>query len=281
MRRTIFIVTIATSIALAACSGDYSSGGNEGITPPVQPGAQNVGLAASPGAHPTGTTPTPSAPPGDTATYSLADAANGVRCPEVDGYSCILHLNVPAPTPTPKGRATPSPTPTPTPTPSPSSSGSPTPSPSPTPAVTLALEATPRDVPAMVNPPSTAVSTTALIALRASVSEDTAFHGSASVDFILPSGQMGGRAFAVQLFHETVERRNRHNDTFVGSYSRSTVNGTTLSFAIAPPQVTVKQGETWLLVLYASDMPSASASPSPAASPSATPSTAPSPTTSP
>lgn len=281
MNRTIFILAIAASLVLAACSGDYSSGGNTNITPPVQAGAQNPALAASPNVHPSGATPTPSAPPGNTATYSLAEAPNGIRCPEVDGYSCILRLNVPAPTPTPKGHATASPTPTPTPSPAPS--GSPSPSPSPTPAVTLSLESKPRDVPAMASPPSGAVSTTALVALRTSMNQDTAFHGSASIEFMLPQDQIGARTFAVELFHETLERHNRRNDAFIGSYSRATINGSTVTFSITPPQVTTKQGETWLLVLYASDMPSATASPhaSPSASPGATSSPAPSPSTSP
>lgn len=288
MHRLIVLTLASAALALAACS-DYGSGG-ESITPPVQPGAQNPGLASSSAARPTGATPTPSAPPGNTATYALADAPNGLRCPQVDGYSCILHLNVPASTPAPQprphgARVTPSPTPTatPTPTPSPASSGSPkpTPSPSATPAVTLQLEANPHDVPAMANPSAHAVVTTALIALRASVNQDTSLHGGASIAFILPDGQLGGRSFALQLFQETTQRHNRHSDAFIGSYSKSTIDGTTLNFAIAPPQFTIKQGETWLLVLYASDIPSASASPQASASPSTGPSPTPSPTASP
>lgn len=283
MNRVVVPIFALVALALAACSGDYSNGGGSSITPPVQQGVQNNAAISPVSPRPSGSTgaatATPSPPPGNTATYSFADAANGVRCPEVDGYSCILHLNAPASTPAPAavhGRPTPSPTPTATPSPTPSSSGSPAPTPTPTPSVTLQLEAQPKDVPAMQGADAHAVATTPLVALRATASGDISIHGDAAIDFILPTGQIGGRSFAVQLFHETTGRRNRRTDTFLGSYSKSTTDNTTLHFAMSPPQVTMKKGETWLLVLYASETPSASASPSPSASPSASPSPAPS-----
>jgi len=284
MHRSIILTFASFALLLTACS-DYSSGG--GITPPVAQGQQiNPVVGGSPGAgmHPGASaqpTATPSAPPGDQATYAVADAQNGIRCPDVNGFSCILHVNVPAATPTPRaGTHFAMPSPTPTASPTPSGSPQPTPTATPTPSISLHLEAQPRDVPAMVNPSDKSVSTTALIALRATTSQDVPLHGSSSVDFILPQGQIGGRGFAVQLFRETPTRHNRPTDTYVGSYSSSTTNGTTLHFEITPPQVvTMKRGETWLLVLYASELPSATASPSAAAS--RTPSTAPSPSTSP
>ncbi|MGH7737972.1 MAG: hypothetical protein ACREMP_08940 [Candidatus Tyrphobacter sp.] len=275
------IVFAAAVIALAACS-DLSSGG--GMTPPVTQGVQpnpSVGAAARPGAHNApAASPTPSAPPGDKVTYSLDAMSGGVRCPDVDGYSCILHLNVPPASPSPhearRASPSPSPTPTPTPTPSPSQSTRPSPTPTATPSITLQLEAKPHDAPAMVNEDST-LAPVPLVALHATASEDIVLHGGASIDFILPQGELGGRNFAVQLFDETTQRHNRHHDAFAGSYSHSTSNGTTLHFEIAPPAVTFKRGETWLLVLYASDVPRAT--PSPSASPPPSPSPSPSPPT--
>jgi hypothetical protein len=267
------------ALALAACSGDYGSGTSApgGITPPVQPamagGATASGAPAKPGAP----TPTPSAPPGDTATYSFADAVNGVRCPDVNGYSCIIHLNVPTPATSASPKAGPSTvvqTPQASLSPSASPSTSPAPSPSATPSITLKLESQPHDAPAMVDPNAHSVSTTPLIALRVTTNTDVALNGVASADFILPQGQVGGRGFAVQLFHETTARHNRRTDTFIGSYAKSTVSGTTLHFAITPPQVTSKRGETWLFVLYGDELPASSAPASPGASPS--PSTSPS-----
>lgn len=278
----ITIILAGLALALAACSGDYGSGTSApgGITPPVQPGANAMPGASGAPAGAGHVTPTPSAPPGDTATYAFADAVNGVRCPEVNGYSCIIHLNVPVSTPSPKPSAS---SPMQTPQPLASASSSPAPSPSATPSITLKLEAQPHDAPAMVSPNTKSVATTALIALRVTTNADVALNGTASADFILPQGQVGGRGFAVQLFHETTARRNRHTDTFVGSYAKSTVSGTTLHFAITPPQVTSKRGETWLFVLYGDELPSASAppSPGPSASTGNFPSASPAPSISP
>ncbi|HEY9085363.1 MAG TPA: hypothetical protein VIN40_05440 [Candidatus Tyrphobacter sp.] len=279
------IVLAGLALGLAACSGEYGSGTSSpgGITPPVQQGVQNVAPGTS--ARPGQPTATPSAPPGDTATYALTDAVSGVRCPAVNGYSCIIHLNVPASTPTPSAKpGTAAATPQPSPSPSASASSSPAPSPSATPSITLKLEAQPHDAPVMVNANQRSVSTTALIALRITTNADIALSGTASADFILPQGQVGGRGFAVQLFHETAAPHNRHTDTFIGSYSKSSIAGTTLHFTITPPHVTSKRGETWLFVLYASELPSAGApaspgtsvSPAASASPSITPSASPS-----
>ncbi len=269
MHRTILIILAAAALLLSACSdmgSGMSSGSGGGITPPVQANAAGSpgGMHAS--ASPGQPTATPSAPPGDTATYSLADASNGIRCPDVNGYSCIVHLNVPVPTASPgKGAATPSPSPTP----SPSVSSSPAPSPTPTPSLTLHLEEQTKDAPAMVNPDTKAVATEALIALRVTANADVTLSGKTSVDFILPQGQMGGRSFALQLFHETNGRHGRHSDTFIGSYSKATATDTTLHYEVTPPQVTTKRGETWLLVLYANEQPSATVSPTTSPTPTA------------
>lgn len=279
VQRTMLVAVIGVSVALCACSNDSGMSSPGGITPPVQQGVQPG--AVSPGAHalPGQPSATPSAPPGDSVTYAFADASDGLRCPEVDGYSCIIHLNVLPPATSPK----PTPTATSSPSLAPSASASPSPSPAPssTPAITMALEAEPRDVPSMVNADSKSVSTTALVALRLSTSQNVLLKGTASADFILPQGQIGGREFAVQLFRETSAHRNRHVDRYVGSYAESTVDGDTLHFAISPPHVTVQPGETWLLVLYANEKPLATQSPSPKSSPNASPGASPAPSPNP
>ena len=280
MHRTILVISAATALLLAACSdmgsGMSSSGG--GITPPVNAssGGPSSFNAMHPSSAPGHATATPSAPPGDTATYTLAEAANGIRCPDVDGYSCIIHLNVPTATPSPHGKATATPSPSPSPSPTSSASSSPQPSPTPTPSLTLNLEEQTKDAPAMVNNTTKSVATEALIALRVTANTDITLNGTESVDFILPQGQIGGRSFALQLFRETVAHR-RHADTFVGSYTNATASGTTLHYQVTPPQVTTKRGETWLFVLYANEQPSATPTPSTSASPTASPSPSPSP----
>lgn len=127
----------------------------------------------------------------------------------------------------------------------------------------------------MVNPATHAVATTALIALRVTTSADLLLAGTADADFILPQDQIGGRSFAVQLFRETAELHGRRRDTFVGSYSKSTLDANAVRFTIVPPHVTIKRGETWLFVLYADERPSSTASPAPSPSPSPSPSASP------
>lgn len=141
--------------------------------------------------------------------------------------------------------------------------------------MTIKLDALPKDAPAMTNPDPKAVATTALLAVRMTVDADVAINGAASADFTLPQEQIGGRGFAVQLFEET-HRKKKVIDHYLGSYAQSTLSGTTLHFALTSPAVTVKKGETWLLVLYGDERPSASASPMPSGSPAVSPSAAPS-----
>jgi hypothetical protein len=286
MQRIVLLALVASTLALNACSSDMNSGmaAPGGMVPPVQQGVQQPGglnpAAGGVAGRPGQPSPTPTAPPGNTATYAFSDAGNGIRCPDVDGYSCIIHLNVPVATPSPKPGTHPTATPPPSPSPSASASGSPSPTPSSTPAITIALQAQPHDAPAMVNPGTKPLSATPLVALRLSTNQDITLKGTASADFILPQGQLGGREFALQLFRETTAHHNRHVDTFLGSYAESTLSNDTLHFAITPPQVTVRRDETWLLVLYANEKPlttlSSSPKPSPSPSPSASPTVSPS-----
>ena len=290
-------------LALAACSGNFGTGGSGGMNPPTAPQAP-----ASPGTAPgaaAGTSPAP-APTGDTVTYPFSQAPGGMQCPTVNGYSCLISFNAPPPTPTPsptpKGKAsskskakpkpkpTASPTPTPSPTPSAAATGedgaAPSPaasgSASPSPAganVTFQLAALPKDAPAMVNPDPKALATTALMALRMHADGPIVLDGTAIAAFSLPKDQIGGRSYAIQLYQETVRKKHR-DDRYVGTFSDSTLDGTTLRFVFTPPKLQIKKDEIWLFVLYSAETPSASAIPSgaPTASPSAAPSPTPTPT---
>ena len=133
----------------------------------------------------------------------------------------------------------------------------------------------------MHDPDPNAVATVALVAVRLTTDSDVLLQGKAEADFTLPQGQIGGRGFAVQLYHESVKKK-KTVDTFFGSYSTSKRKGDTLHFELTMPKLPVKKGEIWMLVLYGDELPqvspsasasagaSASASASPAPSPSAT-----------
>ena len=130
----------------------------------------------------------------------------------------------------------------------------------------------------MNNPDPKAVATVALIALRLRTDADVTLAGDVTADFTLPKEQIGGRGFAVQLYRESVGKKRKVTDTFFGSYAKSKLNDTTLTFDLTAPSLQIKKDETWLLVLYGDELPSASTSPSssPSASPSASPSGSPS-----
>jgi hypothetical protein len=269
-------------LLVTACQGSFGSGGTAapgGVNPPVNPQQQ---------INPETPTPVPSPLPSvspmakGAQTYAFARAPKGLQCPEDQGFSCVLRFNVvgkvaasPSPSASPgKATATPSPTPSPTPTPVPSGSASPSPTPSPTPSgvqITLTSQALPKDAPKMENPDPKAVATVALMSVALHTNGDAVLQGAAIADFTLPKEQIGGRGFALQLFHQIVKKKKVSN-TFVGSYNKSDIKDkTTLRFQIDMPKVEVKKDETWLLVLYGDELPSASASPKPSASASASP----------
>jgi len=302
------------ALALAACQGGSFGGIGSGssVNPPVNgqppnPYGQQAGAQNPNGVAPS---PTPSTPPGQTASYAFSDAATGFKCPQSQGYSCFLRFNVPpdpSPSPTPshskstkgKAKATPSPAPTPTPSATPSTStsaspssdspmptssplpsGAPSPSASSTPAsahVTLTLGSRPKDAPTMAGVDPKAVTTVALVSLLIRTDADEVLDGRAIADFTLPKEQLGGRSFAIQLFHHTVDRKKRGNDQFFGSYDQWKLDGDTVHFEFVVPKLEVKKDETWRLVLYASDVPSATPSPGASASPSPSPSSSASP----
>jgi hypothetical protein len=134
--------------------------------------------------------------------------------------------------------------------------------------------ALPKDAPKMNNPDPKAVATVALVALRLHTDADVTIAGDVTANFTLPQSQVGGRGFAVQLYHEDVSKKHKVTDTFFGSYAKSKLVGNSLTFDLNAPALQVKKDETWLLVLYGDELPSASTSPS--ASPSGSPSAAPS-----
>lgn len=140
------------------------------------------------------------------------------------------------------------------------------------PHVTLHISGLPKDAPKMVNPDPKAVSTVPLVLLRLHTDADVTLAGKITIDYTLPKEQLGGRGFAVQLYHEGTKKK-KVTQTFFGSYSESKLTGTTLHFEINAPALAVKKDEVWLLVLYGDELPSASASP--AASPSASASASP------
>ncbi len=127
----------------------------------------------------------------------------------------------------------------------------------------------------MVHPDTKSAGTVALVALRLRTTADTTLSGGARIAYTLPKAQIAGRGFAVQLFEET-QQKKKAIDTFIGTYDRSTMQGTTLTFSFVTPKLLVKKGETWLLVLYGDERPT-HASPSPGASPSSSPGVSPAP----
>lgn len=279
----IAFAAIVLGLALGACQGGFSSGGTAapGVNPPVNPpppGSLNV--TPEPSITPTAGS---SMGPSDVS-YSFATGPKGLACPQQNGFSCTLYLNmsdaqyaalIATPSPAPKGHGkpspTPSPTPTPTPTPTPDEGSSASPSPSPTPAgaqMKISLASLPKDAPSMVNPNPKALATVSLVTLRLMTTEDVFLNGHQSLQFTLPKDQIAGRGFAIQLFHETIGKKNKRSDQFIGSYSQSSLKDTTLVFSFTAPKIAVKKGETWLFVLYGDELPSASTSPGASASPS-------------
>jgi hypothetical protein len=121
------------------------------------------------------------------------------------------------------------------------------------------------------------------VALHLRTDADVTLNGKASADFTLPKEQLGGRGFALQLFREMAQK-HKTTTRFFGSYNQSKMlKDGTLSFAFNVPALQIKKNEGWMLVLYADELPSTTASPSasPKPSPSASAATSASPSASP
>jgi len=261
--RFLFLLAAMTA---AACSGSLDSGtqfpnpmpGQMSAPPlPGASGASALKLTPAPGASQSPALQQSSA----TATYAIADASTGMACPStLDGYGCRLQFNVPAPTPTPSAapRATPSPTV------SPSATPSPIPSPK---AVAFEVDALPKDAPPMAHAPAKALHVTPLMMVELTPGSDYTLNGRAVARFTLPSSQIDGRGFALQVFNKTVVRSNPSYRA-LWSFNKSSRKENDLTFAFSSPKYTISKGTTYVVVLYGDDEP---ASPTPSPTATATP----------
>ena len=298
MKVDLRIAFAAIALGLAACQG-LDSGGMGGMGgggmmgPPVsQPGPMGTGgdmEGPTVGANGQAelTAPGATLAPNQTQ-FAVGDGPNGVKCPVVTLFSCVVSFNMPPPTPPPSpgAKATAKPTPSPTPTTSPtpsagasddsddSSDGDTTASPTPPGTIVLQMEPLPKSLPAMTNPDPRALHVTPLVAIRLQSDTDFALNGNAAVTYTLPRQQIAGRSFAIQLYSEAAIHGKR-TDQILGTYTKSTVGDTTVQFAFTTPKVTVKRGQIWLLALYGMQFPPGT-TPTPSPNPSASASAAPS-----
>ena len=275
------IVLLAMLAAFSACSGNFSSGtqGN-----PIPPGGNANSTTSTTGSATPGAKGSSAPTSPGTGVYPLADAANGFACPETTpGYSCQLQFNVPPPTPTPaptpasrKRRPPPtaSPSPSPTASPTPNASASPAASASPgasaapaaSTADTIMLNAValPKTAPAMVHVPKNALNVVALMMVTITTTADFPLNGLAIAQFTLPKEQIGGRGFALQLFLQRTQGKSKSYAPLL-SLDKSSLQKDSLIFGFMPPKITVSKGNTYVLVLYGTDI-SASSAPSASAS---------------
>lgn len=135
----------------------------------------------------------------------------------------------------------------------------------------------PKNAPAMVHVPQNTLDVVPLMLVSLTTSTDFLLSGDAAAQFTLPKEQLAGRGFALQLFSERTAHR-RTSYTALWTFDKSTLSGTTLTFAFAVPKFTVAKGTTYALVLYGDDR---AQSPSPAPSSTAKPTASPSPSPTP
>ena len=278
------IVLLAMLAAFSACSGNFSSGTQPNPIPNTNANSTTSTTATpTPGAKSSSALQTSPGP----GVYPLADAANGFACPETaPGFSCQLRFNVPPPTPTPaptrasgKKRPPPTASPSPSPTPSPTSNASASPGPSASPGATaataaadtimLSAQALPKAAPSMVHVPKNALNVVALMMVTITTSADFPLNGLAIAQFTLPKEQIGGRGFALQLFLQRTQGKTKSYAPVV-SLDKSSLEKETLIFGFMPPKITVSKGNTYVLVLYGTDI-SASSVASPSPNPSSSP----------
>ncbi len=276
MRTNLRAIIVVGVLALAACSGNFGTGTSSpggSMIPPGAPGEnQPLSLPSDAGSASPGASAASVAAPlgGDTAQLALSDAASGLQCPDVNGYTCLLRLNAPdatpAPSSSPKGKTqstpspSPSPTPTATPAPSPLPSGelaSPLPSATPTgPTMTLKVAVHPKGAPPMYRPPAGALGTTALMDVTLSPSEKFVLNGNVIAAFSLPKEELAQRGFALQIFQVQTHKKKSSTLHPLYSFNKSSRDGSTLTFEFKPPKLTVPKDSTYLLVLYGDDHPS-------------------------
>ncbi|MBC5814980.1 MAG: hypothetical protein GIW97_00420 [Candidatus Eremiobacteraeota bacterium] len=102
--------------------------------------------------------------------------------------------------------------------------------------------------------------TTALMRIALVPSEDFTLDGAASAVFTLPKDQIENRGFAIQLFEETVNKKNRHTLRPLFTLAKSSLSKQKLTFDFTPPKLTLPKGHKYLIVLYG-DERTATASP--------------------
>ncbi len=259
------ILALFALASMAACQGNFGSGtalpGTAGA-PVSIPENGSLGSGAPLSPLPSST---PSAAP-DTTTVALADAPNGVKCPEVDGFGCVLSFNVPAApaTQTP----TPSSSPAATATPDVTASAAATATPVSGPSMVLTLTAQPKDAPRMVNHNPKAIATTALARVKLRPTSDFTLNGRAIATFTLPAAQIPDRGFALQLFEE---KKKKSVPLYSLPKSELDKDKNSLTFRFTFPKLTLPKSHTYLLVLYGDELPASSMSPEPEPSPSSTP----------
>jgi hypothetical protein len=130
----------------------------------------------------------------------------------------------------------------------------------------LNAQALPKAAPAMVHVPKNALNVVALMMVTLTTSADFPLNGLAIAQFTVPKEQIGGRGFALQLFLQRAQGKTK-SFAPVLSLDKSSLQNDTLIFGFMPPKITVSKGNTYVLVLYGTDI-SASAAPSGSASPS-------------
>ncbi len=121
----------------------------------------------------------------------------------------------------------------------------------------------------MAHVPKDVTKVTALMTVAISTSADFPLNGLAIASFTLPKDQIPGRGFALQLFLQRMQGKTKAYAPVI-SLDKSSLQKNTLIFGFTPPKFTVAKNNTYVLVLYATDIAGASAAPSSTGSPPAT-----------
>jgi len=121
----------------------------------------------------------------------------------------------------------------------------------------------------MVHVLKNALHVSALMMVTLTTTADFPLNGLAIAQFTLPKEQIGGRGFALQLFLQHTQGKTKSYAPVL-SLDKASLQKNTLIFGFMPPKIVVSKGNTYVLVLYGTDIaPSSapSANPSPSSSP--------------
>ncbi len=124
----------------------------------------------------------------------------------------------------------------------------------------------------MAHVPKDVTKVTALMTVAISTTADFPLDGLAIASFTLPKDQIPGRGFALQLFLQRMQGKTKTYAPVI-SLDKSSLQKNMLIFGFTPPKFTVAKNNTYVLVLYATDI--AGATPGPTTAPSSAPSAAP------